>query len=229
MAAPLRMIAIDELIRTRRRTLAIIIEDDGRVVVRAPMRLAATAIHEFVNAKALWIAAKQDQARRQASRVPLKQFVSGEEFLFLGEPYRLEVNDDQSPSLIFKGGFSLSAAAVPRARTVFEQWYRRQARGVITPRVEFYAAQHGFQPQRIGITAARKQWGSCGAAGNLRFAWRLVMAPPPMIDYVVVHELVHLRHRNHSKRFWGKVRSILPDFQQREAWLKENAHILSWV
>lgn len=223
------MIAIDDLIRTRRRTLAIIIEDDGRLVVRAPMRLAVSAIHEFVSSKQSWIAAKQEQARMKAKRALPRRFVSGEGFLFLGETYRLEVKPGQARSLIFNGGFSLSAAALPKARAVFERWYRRQALRVISERVERFAAEHGFEHHGIRVTAARKQWGSCGPRGNLRFAWRLVMAPPPIIDYVVVHELVHLRYRNHSKRFWGKVNSILPDFRQREVWLQENDYLLHWA
>jgi predicted metal-dependent hydrolase len=94
--------------------------------------------------------------------------------------------------------------------------------------VDWFASAHGFEHHGVRVTAARKQWGSCGPKGNLRFAWRLVMAPPSIIDSVVVHELVHLRYRNHSSRFWGKVQSILPDFRQREAWLKEYDHLLRW-
>lgn len=222
------MIPIDSIIRTRRRTLAIIIEDDGRLVVRAPMRLPASAIDEFVSSKQNWIAAKQEQARTKAKRALPRMFISGEEFLFLGESFRLEIKPTQAPPLIFKAGFSLSGAAVPRARAVFERWYRRQALRVIRERVDRIAAEHGFEHDGVRVTAARKQWGSCGPKGNLRFAWRLVMAPPPIIDYVIVHELVHLRYRHHSKRFWGKVKSMLPDFRQREAWLAENDYLLSW-
>jgi hypothetical protein len=222
------MIPIDDVIRTRRRTLAIIVEDDGRLVVRAPMRLAARLIDEFVSSKQKWIAAKQEQARMKATRASPRRFVSGEQFLFLGESFRLEIKPDQARPLIFNGGFSLSSAALPRARTVFERWYRRQALRVISERVDRLAAEHGFEHHGVRVTAARKQWGSCGPRGNLRFAWRLVMAPPAIIDYVVVHELVHLRYRNHSKRFWGKVKSVLPDFRQREAWLEENDYLLRW-
>ena len=155
-----------------------------------------------------------------------KEYVSGEEFLYLGEPYRLEIEDNQSRPLILNGGFHLSRAAVPRAEAVFQRWYRRQALRVMTERAGQYAAGNGFTFSKIKITSARKQWGSCGPKGDLRFAWRLVMAPLPVVDYVVVHELVHLVHRNHSKRFWAKVKSILPDFRQREDWMDEHGHLL---
>ena len=220
------MIAIDELVRTQRGTLAIIVEEDGRVVVRAPLRLKAASIDEFVTAREKWIRTKQEQARARASRFVPKRYVSGEEFLYLGDAYRLEIEDRQSRPLIFNSGFHLSRAATARAEAVFERWYRRQAMRVITERVAVHAAVNGFEFSKIKITSARKRWGSCGSGGNLSFAWRLVMAPLPIIDYVVVHELVHVRHRNHSKRFWSKVKSILPDYRQREDWMDEHGPLL---
>jgi predicted metal-dependent hydrolase len=220
------MIAIDQTIRTRRRTLAVIVEDDGRIVVRAPLRMQQAAIDEFVNAREKWILTKQEQALRRTSRFVPKRYVSGEEFLYLGDPYPLQIVDTQRQHLVFNGDFRLSRDAVPRAEAVFERWYRRQALRVLSERAGLYAAANDFAFNQIKITSARKQWGSCGPGGNLRFAWRLVMAPLPIVDYVVVHELVHLRHRNHSKRFWGKVKSILPDFRQREDWLEEHGILL---
>jgi hypothetical protein len=220
------MIAIDQIIRTRRRTLAIIVEDDGRIVVRAPLRLKQEAIDEFVRSKEQWIQTKHEQALKRTSRFVPKSYVSGEEFLYLGTSFRVEIEDHQRQPLLLNGGFRLSRTALPRAEAVFERWYRRQAQRVMSERAEAYAASHGFAFSRIKITAARKRWGSCGHRGNLSFAWRLVMAPQPVIDYVVVHELAHLKHRNHSKRFWSKVASILPDFRQREAWLEEHGYLL---
>jgi predicted metal-dependent hydrolase len=220
------MIAIDELIRTRRRSLAVIIRDDGRLVVRAPLRMPAREIHEFVGSREAWIIARQAQARARQARILPKRYVSGEEFLYLGQPYPLEIRDAQRPSLVFNGGFRLARAALPGAAGVFERWYRRRALRVLSERVEWYARAYGFEHNGIRITSARKQWGSCGPRGDLRFAWRLVMAPLAVIDYVVVHELAHLRHKNHGKRFWGKVRSILPDYSQRKEWLEENGYLL---
>ncbi len=146
--------------------------------------------------------------------------------MYLGDPYPLKIEETQSRPLIFNSGFHLSRAATPRAQAVFERWYRKQALRVMSERVAVYAAVNGFAFSKIKITSARKQWGSCGPRGDLRFAWRLVMAPLPIIDYVAVHELVHLHHRNHSKRFWSKVRSILPDFRQREEWMDQHGYLL---
>jgi hypothetical protein len=220
------MITVDQIVRTPRRTLALIVEDDGRLVARAPLRLSEKAIREFVQAREKWILARQQKARERLSRFVPRQYVRGEEFLYLGEPYRLEIEEVQSRPLVLNGGFRLSRAAMPRAAAVFERWYRRQALKVISERVGLYAAQNDLEFNRIRITSARKQWGSCGPGGNLRFAWRLVMAPLPMVDYVVVHELVHLVHRNHSRRFWNKVARILPDYRAREDWLDEHGYLL---
>ncbi|HEY5983539.1 MAG TPA: SprT family zinc-dependent metalloprotease [Anaerolineales bacterium] len=221
------MLVIDELIRTRRRTLSISVEDDGRLVVRAPMRLANRRILDFVKSKHAWIINRQALVQARIWRYQPKRFVVGEQFLFLGDSYPLEIKDSQSRPLVFDGSFRLARTALPRAGAAFERWYRRQALKVISERVDWYAAAHGFAHNGIHITSARKQWGSCGPQGDLRFAWRLIMAPLPILDYIVVHELVHLKHHNHSKRFWAAVKSILPDFEGRDRWLKDNGFLLN--
>ena len=221
------MLAIDRIVRSRRRTLALVIEDDGRLTVRAPLRASEDAVRRFVNEHERWILSKQEQARVRAARFAPKRYVSGEEFLYLGDAYRLEIVDGERPSLAFHGGFRLAEASVPRAARLFEKWYRKRAFEAMSERVEWYSAEHGFEHNGVAISSARKQWGSCGPTGNLRFAWRLVMAPLPIVDYVVVHELVHLRYRRHARRFWGRVKSILPDFRDRREWLNENGYLLS--
>ena len=226
--APGSTIAIDRIIRSRRRTLALVIEDDGRLTVRVPLRASEGAIHRFVTEHEGWILARQKTARVRAARFAPKRYVSGEVFLYLGEPYRLEIVDTQRPSLAFDGGFRLAKASVPGAAKLFEKWYRQRAFEAISERVEWYSAGHGFEHHGVAISSARKQWGSCGPTGNLRFTWRLVMAPLAIIDYVVVHELVHLRYRGHGTRFWGKVKSILPDFRDRREWLNQNGYLLSF-
>lgn len=104
-----------------------------------------------------------------------------------------------------------------------EAWYRAQARWHLTGRIDHFARQHGFVYNSLRINGARTRWGSCNAQrGSLNFTWRLVMAPPEIVDYVVVHELCHLKHPNHSPDFWAEVEGILPDYKQRRKWLKEN-------
>jgi predicted metal-dependent hydrolase len=109
---------------------------------------------------------------------------------------------------------------------VFSHWYHLQARQVIGEQVTIRANQHGFTYRSLRITSANRRWGSCGPKGTLNFSWRLVMAPLAVIDYVIVHELVHLEIKNHSHAFWEQVAQIMPDYSVRIAWLKANGRNL---
>jgi hypothetical protein len=129
----------------------------------------------------------------------------------------------QRPALTFDGrGFRLSRNAQARAQAAFVRWYKARALEVLTERVEALAAQHGFRYERIRISSARTRWGSCSSRGTLSFTYRLVMAPLEVVDYVVVHELVHTRIRNHSKVFWRAVGEIIPDYKRHVTWLRRN-------
>lgn len=213
------------LIRSSRKTLALTVHPDGRVEVRAPLRLHEQFIRAFVESKHDWIAKKQAQLARQAT--PARQFAPGERFLFLGQDYPLEMTDVQRPALRLGSTFLLAQAALPQARQVFTRWYRARAANVLAQRVKACAAQFGLHYHAIRISSARTRWGSCSSAGTLSFTWRLVMAPLDVIDYVVIHELAHLRVRNHSSAFWDQVASMLPDYPARRDWLKKNGHLLT--
>ena len=117
----------------------------------------------------------------------------------------------------------------PKIDAALDRWYRGEARRVIEERAEFYARKHGLKYNGIRISAARLRWGSCGPNNRLNFSYRLVMAPLEMIDYVVVHELVHTVERNHSQAFWAKVAAILPEYRLARRWLKLNGRWLDLV
>jgi len=220
-------VKIDHIIRTKRKSIALIIKQDGRLVVRAPMRVSDADIKHLVKQKERWIREKQKQVKDKSTQSTPKVYMDGEEFLYLGKSYKLKIVTDLNPALVLSRKFYLSLRALPKAESVFTEWYREQARAVISERVKLYAARHGFKYRKIRITSARTRWGSCSSMGNLNFTWRLVMAPPEVIDYVVVHELVHLRVSNHSKEFWNQVEHIMPDYKQRLRWLKENGQKLT--
>lgn len=105
--------------------------------------------------------------------------------------------------------------------------YKKQAQEVIIPRVEELAKEHGFMYNSIKITSAQTRWGSCTSKKNLNFTYRLVLAPQKSIDYVIIHELCHLRHMNHSRRFWDEVAKIMPDYKVHEKWLKDHGATIS--
>jgi predicted metal-dependent hydrolase len=219
-------VTVDQVVRSKRKTIAIIVQRDGRVVVRAPLRAPEALIRQFVESKSGWINEKKAQAA-QHPVLAARQFKAGEKFPFLGQDYLLSVVKGQKATLRFERGFFLDEKSLPTAQLVFEKWYKAAALRVLTERVNALAAQHGFRYGKIRITSARTRWGSCSASGTLSFTWRLVLAPLEVVDYVVVHELAHLKIKNHSKTFWAAVAALLPDYKRRVAWLKANGKFLT--
>jgi len=219
-------IPIDRLVRSRRKTVAIVIERDGRLTVRAPLRLSGPRIQEFVESHADWIA--KNRTRLQAAPPPpTHRYVDGETFLYLGRAYPLTIVPARHPALAFDGAaFRLAKSSLPKAAKAFEHWYKQQARLFLTERVLAIAGKHAFRYQKIRISSARTRWGSCSSRDTLSFTYRLVMAPPDVVDYVVMHELVHTQVRNHSKIFWNKVGELMPDYKRRLAWLRKNGKLL---
>ncbi len=215
------LIEINEIIRSARKTLALIVKPDGSLLVRAPMRASDKSIGEFVEKNRQWIEKKKADALNTLPPAR-KQYVPGEMFLYLGTNYPLEIVREQKKSLFLDQKFKLAEFAQKDAALVFERWYREQARRILNDRVNDYARRYAFQYKKIGITSARTRWGSCSTTGSLNFSWRLIMAPMEAVDYVVVHELVHTIFHNHSKRFWKKVEQIMPDFRERRKWLRKN-------
>ena len=218
------MIEINKLVRSKRKTLSLIVETDGTLTVRAPLRMKETEIRQFIEAKKNWIKRKQFKAQEEAAAP--RRYVDGETFWYLGQPVPLRIISDGKSALVMDGSFKLTKSKQPQAQSVFTTWYKKRARKVLTERVEFFARKHGFKVGKIRISSARTRWGSCSSKETLSFTWRLVMAPPDVIDYIVVHELCHLKEMNHSVVFWTQVESILPDYKQHRKWLKSYGKLL---
>lgn len=215
-------IPIDRLVRSRRKTIAIIVERDASLTVRAPLRMPEARVNAFVESHRAWITRNQAKVLASGPISP-KRYAEGETFLFLGEAYPLNILPRQRPSLIFDGkSFSLSKSSLPKAREAFVRWYKAQAALFLFERVLAMAGKHDFHYQKIRISSARTRWGSCSSSGTLSFTYRLVMAPPEVVDYVVMHELVHTQIHNHSRKFWDRLEELMPDFKSRLAWLKKN-------
>jgi len=212
---------INQIIRSKRKTLALIVKPDGSLIIRAPLRVASKSIKDFVKRNAQWVQKKRAEALAIYPSVT-KQYVPGEMFLYLGNAYPLDIVKDQKQALLLDEKFKLAESAQDMAVMAFERWYREQARHILNERISFYADQYGFQYKSIGITSARTRWGSCSANRSLNFSWRLIMAPFESVNYVVIHELVHTIFHNHSKRFWNKVQEVMPDYKEHQKWLREN-------
>jgi len=199
------------IVYTERKTLALVIERDGTLTVRAPRRVKTGEIERFINLKNTWIQKKMLQQKEVNAKFPRVKFARGEKFLYLGTRQTLQF----SPTL-----------TATQIKEYCLKWYREQAKGIIERRVALYAHKMGVEYRNLKITNAEHQLGSCTSRKTLNFSWRLVMAPPTIIDYVVVHELIHLTHMNHSKRFWKKLGETYPRYLQAEAWLKRKGYLL---
>lgn len=220
-------IKVDKLIRSRRRTISLEIGTDGTLVVRAPNYASNASIREFIYKKRNWIADKIRHMKKKYGGVREKVFADGETFLYLGKPYTLSIYDKTIlPLTIYNSNFILSAQYLENAREVFTAWYKERAREKCTERAEWYSFVSGLPYNKINISNAGAQWGSCSVNGNLNFTWRLIMAPLPVLDYIVIHELAHIREKNHSKRFWSIVSRLSPEYKKRRKWLAENDHLL---
>jgi predicted metal-dependent hydrolase len=219
-------IKIDKLIRSKRRTIALIIERDGSFTVRAPMRAPHAAIETFIQQKADWITRTRENIK-SIEPIVGKQYTDGEKFLFLGSSFDLKLVELQKHPLHFDSGFTLRRSAQPKGEQVFTRWYKEHALEIISERVKQYSQQYTFMPKQVKISSAKTRWGSCSPDGTLNFTWRLVMAPLDVIDYVVVHELVHLRVKDHSSKFWKAVESICPEYKNQRKWLRINGEKLN--
>ncbi len=219
------MIAIDQLIRSRRKTIALIITREARLVVRAPLRTSRAQIDQIVAEKAAWIRTRQAEMLARP-KPPALEFIDGASFPYLGRLHPLRFSARASLRLTFQDGvFQLSPGGAQQARHTFLAWYKRQARLVLDERVKLHASRLGLAPSALRISSARTRWGSCSSRGTLSFTWRLVLAPLAVIDYVVVHELVHLEIKNHSRAFWQRVQAAYPETPAARRWLKENSRI----
>ncbi len=212
-------IKVDKIIRSKRKTIALIVTDDATLVVREPMDTTIEYIEELVSKKRCWIKEKKKLAIKNGV-VNKKEFVNGEGFLYLGEIYILKLGDYEKVELMDTLRFP--KICLPNAKEVMIEWYKQKAFTKISDRASRYSKITGWKYKSLAITNAQRRWGSCGPRGTINFSWKLIMAPLNVVDYVVVHELVHLTEKNHSVKFWNKVRTVLPDYEKRERWLKEN-------
>jgi len=214
------------IIRSHRRTMSLEITKEGKVVVRAPFLFPERTIVKFVSEKEVWIKKKQIIIKKRIASKPLRQFMVGDDYLFLGKNYSLMLVTRKRPPLVLTDYFELSVSQKHRAVVIFKRWYMQKAEEVITPIVNRFAKNNSLIYKKIRFSSAKTRWGSCTNHGHLSFSWRLMMAPEEVIKYVVVHELAHLVHHNHSKRFWNFVEKMNPSYRKQKQWLKENGHQL---
>jgi len=214
----------------RRKTISLHIREGGEIVIRAPLKASKREIEEFIREREAWVVEKLAEEKERRKELQ-KAFVPGERFLYLGEWYPLEIDESDHKRLPLRlsfGKFVLNRDHIEEARNLLIDWYKREAKEKIEGRVRYYSERFQLLPRGTKITSAKSRWGSCSRDDRLSFSWRIIMAPLRIIDYILVHELVHVREKNHSRNFWAALEEILPDYRQRRVWLKKNGHRL-WV
>lgn len=216
-----------QLLRSgQRKTADIVIERDGQVSVRAPEHLSEEQVDAVVEKRRFWIYKSLAEWRDLNATRVVREWVNGEGFLYLGSSYRLLLVQEQDEPLKLKDGrFCLrrdivEAGGKDAAKRVFERFYAERGQDRIRKRIAYFAPKAGVVPTGLDVRDIGFRWATCSAQGLLSFHWKCMMAPPKIIDYIVVHELCHLRHRDHTDAFWNEVDKVMSDYRERKDWLR---------
>lgn len=217
--------------KPRRKTVSISVKPDCSVRVLVPSILPEWKVVKLIQQKSRWVQSKIAAFEEMQRNHKQKEYVSGESFTYLGRNYPLKiVPGDVSDSAKLKNGrfyvhLPTDMSQQIQSQFIVEQltrWYREHAIVRLRDKTRRYSGQIGISPASVGVKDYKSRWGSCHSDGRIYYNWRIIIAPHSIIDYLVVHELCHLVHGNHSIKFWKLVEAILPDYTERKEWLKLN-------
>ena len=220
-----------QIIRSKRKTIAIVVKTSGEVIIRAPRKFESTLIYEMVQKKRDWILKKLNQFAAQKTQFQHQlTFVNGKGILFQGNTCSVQVHLIEKKRTRIEFQWKVFHVFVNEnlgdeekelsIRKKMMEWFKKQAFDFISLRIEQIKLLINVKPKKITIRNQKTRWGSCSSSGALNFNLRLLMAPVSVIDYVIIHELCHLKEKSHSKQFWALVNSILPDYKEKKQWLK---------
>jgi predicted metal-dependent hydrolase len=213
-----------------RRSLQVTVDRDGELILFAPPDCDEATLEGFVREKRFWIYRKLAEKELLRHPVAAREYVSGEGFPYLGRNYRLLlVSDQRVPVKLEEGRFKMLRSAAADGRRYMVQWYEAHAQEWLAERVDRFAARLGVQASSVAVRDLGYRWGSCGKGDKLYFHWRAILLPPRIVEYVIVHELAHLREAHHTPEFWLTIERAMPDFQARKQWLAERGHVTSAV
>jgi predicted metal-dependent hydrolase len=243
------------IVRRKRKTICIKIEEDGNVIVSAPLRVSKQFIMDVVQNKADCIIEKQIEIKKRGSRKLSREIAEGTTFMYLGKEYPFylifekyrknisvefqtitkgelknfnfykttmnsKVTEDILPSPIFI--IHTNTMEEEKIKTALEKWYRSETLKIVIERINYYADNFKDKVTEIRVKEQKRRWASCTGKNAILFNWRISMATADVIDYIVVHEMCHMDHRNHSKYFWNRVEEIMPNYREKHDWLKIN-------
>jgi len=197
----------NKIIRSKRKTLSLTINENAELIIRAPKRLSIEKIQDFINEKENWINRKKRLIENQIKDVTSNH----NKLLYLGNLFPINVEQNASKELFFTGEEFIANSIEPDSLSLsIKKWYKNKFKEIALPRVAYFANKHNLMVNQVRIKNQKTMWGSCSSKNNINLNYLLLMAPMGVIDYVIVHELVHTIHRNHSTDFWDSVESIMP-------------------
>ncbi len=206
----------------RRRTISLLIDDRG-LRVAAPLKAPQQAIDELLHLHATWVIRKVHDWLQK--RPPPRSWVAGEQIMLYGAPVTLEAHAGIAMPHLEVDRLLFDPQLAPTAiESGVRNWLKQQALKCFTRRCQDYSAQLELPAPAVRLSNARTRWGSCHANGRISMNWRLVQTPPAWIDYVAAHEVAHLRQMNHSPAFWHTVAALVPEYAERRAALRRDAH-----
>lgn len=217
------------LLRSKRRSIGFLIDDEG-LRITAPKWVPVAEVENAIREKQRWIFAKLNERRERSSRRlhPQMQWRDGATLPFLGTEITLRILSAQAAGVTYSPQRCELAISLPpdageqQLKDRVQGWLQGEAKRVFAERLPVYAEKLGVSYQSFALSSATTQWGSCTVDGRIRLNWRLIHFAMPMIDYVVAHELAHLREMNHSPRFWATVQSIFPEFETAKKALRDS-------
>ena len=212
----------DQVIRSNRKTLSISINESAELIVRAPNRISDQKIQNFINEKENWITRNQSAMKARVEEAGKDKNM----LLYLGTLFPLKT-DNNAKKISFNGKeFLADLQNKEKTNKSLKTWYKNKFNEVAVPRLFYFAEKHNLQVNQVRIKEQRTLWGSCSSRNNINLNFLLIMAPLKVIDYVIIHELVHTIHKNHSANFWSAVEAIMPNYKEAKHWLKENGYRL---
>ena len=208
-----------KIIKSFRKTLSMKIDDAWELIIKAPFFVSKKMLEDFIMKNKSWI----DKSKRQVIE-RIKNYTEWEKFMFFWDEYELEFKGT-SKKIEFDGRiFTIWSKYKEDASKAFELFYKYEAKKYIEERITFISKKYNLEFNTLKITSAKTRWGSCTSKKNINFSYRLIMAPIKTIDYVIVHELAHLKEMNHSKKFWDLVEEMMLwlypwDYKVHKKWL----------
>lgn len=206
----------------RKKTASIMIERDGSISVLVPENMKENLITEILDSKEYSIIKNQTLWHIANDGKETRPFVNGQTFMFKGQNYTLILKDDAAAEIEFINDTFLLNSSVKDFRAAFEHFYKEECKKFLAERYEVYKDKIPVRPKKIEVRQMSTRWGSCTPSGNININWNCIMAPQFVFDYILVHELVHLKYHRHDNDFWQTVGFIVPDYESAKDWLLRN-------